>query len=321
VPSALVDWNNNYGDDDDRCVLFHCGNWPVAYAEGAQIGTAPILGSTLGEENTWGALHGRTPAGPCTFARIGTDDTRGALRAYVGEGAFTDDPLDTFGCRAVVRIPRQRDRLARPRMAFCSCNMAGTPARLAASRGGTVGYPPKPMMMSGRIFCISRPDARMPDKIRHAMRRIATGFFPVIVAEGMTVTLLAGKPALNRSARRSVARCTSQPLEMSSCASASAGNRCPPVPPALRSAVLAVSAVMLFRRGEGPERQAANVLAQAFRPAPVERQHETHGNGGRQQRGAAIGDEGKCHSLCRDHLQGHHQPGRDAPSPPPPTPV
>ena len=90
---------------DDRCVLFHCGNWPVRYAPGATIGTAPILGTTLGEERTWGTINGRTPAGPCTFARIGTDDTGGRIRAYVGEGRFTDDPLGTFGCRAVVEVP------------------------------------------------------------------------------------------------------------------------------------------------------------------------------------------------------------------------
>jgi L-fucose isomerase-like protein len=105
LPSALVDWNNNYGEHEDRCVLFHCGNWPVRYAPGATIGTAPILGTTLGEERTWGTINGRTPAGPCTFARIGTDDTEGRIRAYVGEGRFTDDPLATFGCRAVVEVP------------------------------------------------------------------------------------------------------------------------------------------------------------------------------------------------------------------------
>jgi L-fucose isomerase-like protein len=106
LPSALVDWNNNYGDAEDRCVLFHCGNWPVHYAPAATIGTAPILGTTLGEERTWGTINGRTPAGPCTFARIGTDDTEGRIRAYVGEGRFTDDPLGTFGCRAVVEVPQ-----------------------------------------------------------------------------------------------------------------------------------------------------------------------------------------------------------------------
>jgi L-fucose isomerase-like protein len=105
LPSALVDWNNNYGGEENRCVLFHCGNWPVHYAPGASIGTAPILGTTLGEERTWGTINGRAPAGACTYARIGTDDSEGRMRAYVGEGRFTDDPLGTFGCRAVVEVP------------------------------------------------------------------------------------------------------------------------------------------------------------------------------------------------------------------------
>lgn len=103
-PSALVDWNNNYGRDRDRCVLFHCGNWPITYAPKATIGTAPILGSTLGEERTWGTINGRMPPGPCTFARVSTDDLQGRIRAYVGEGRFTEDPLATFGCRAVVQV-------------------------------------------------------------------------------------------------------------------------------------------------------------------------------------------------------------------------
>ncbi len=110
-PSALVDWNNNYGGAKDRCVLFHCGNWPVTYAPKATIGTAPILGSTLGEDRTWGTINGRTPPGPCTFARIATDDLQGRIRAYVGEGRFTDDPLDTFGCRAVVEVDGLRHLL------------------------------------------------------------------------------------------------------------------------------------------------------------------------------------------------------------------
>jgi L-fucose isomerase-like protein len=104
-PSALVDWNNNYGDDPNRCVFFHCGNWAKDFLPDIRIGTAPILGTILGEENTVGALEGRTPAGPVTFGRVSTDDTAGVVSAYVGEGDFTDDPLDTFGTRAVVRVP------------------------------------------------------------------------------------------------------------------------------------------------------------------------------------------------------------------------
>ena len=105
LPSALVDWNNNYGGDDDKCVLFHCGNWPKAFAPDTQVANAPILGSTLGIENTYGAMEGRTPAGPLTYARFTTDDVNGIIRGYVGQGTTTDDELNTFGHRAVAHIP------------------------------------------------------------------------------------------------------------------------------------------------------------------------------------------------------------------------
>jgi L-fucose isomerase-like protein len=110
-PSALVDWNNNYGAADDKCVLFHCGNWAKSFLPDIKVATAPILGSTLGVENTWGALDGRTPASPLTFGRITTDDARGVIRAYVGEGQLTNDDLKTFGNRAVAQVPRLQSLL------------------------------------------------------------------------------------------------------------------------------------------------------------------------------------------------------------------
>lgn len=103
-PAALVDWNNNYGDQQDKCVFFHCGNWAKDFLPDIRIGTAPILGTVLGEANTVGALAGRTPAGPVTFGRVSTDDLTGKIRAYVGEGRFTNDALDTFGTKAVVQV-------------------------------------------------------------------------------------------------------------------------------------------------------------------------------------------------------------------------
>ena len=105
TPSALVDWNNNYGDDPDKCVFFHCGNWARSFLPDISIATAEILGTILGEQRTYGAVAGRVPPGPVSFARVSTDDTRGVIRTYVGEGQLTDDPLDTFGARAVVHIP------------------------------------------------------------------------------------------------------------------------------------------------------------------------------------------------------------------------
>jgi L-fucose isomerase-like protein len=108
-PSALVDWNNNYGSAPDKCVFFHCGNWAKDFLPDIRIGTAPILGTMLGEENTVGALAGRTPAGPMSFGRVGTDDSSGRIRVYLGDGDFTDDVLDTFGTRAVVKIPQLQE--------------------------------------------------------------------------------------------------------------------------------------------------------------------------------------------------------------------
>ena len=103
-PSALVDWNNNYADDETKCVLFHCGNWAKSFLPDITISTAPILGTSVGTENTYGALDGRTPAMPLTYGRISTDDCKGIIKAYVGEGELTNDSLNTFGNRAVAQI-------------------------------------------------------------------------------------------------------------------------------------------------------------------------------------------------------------------------
>jgi L-fucose isomerase-like protein len=107
TPSALVDWNNNYADDPNKCVLFHCGNWAKSFfpENDFVMEYAPILGSTLGDENTYGVVSGRTPAGPFSYARVTTDDRNGVIKAYVGDGMFIDDPMETFGSRALVEVP------------------------------------------------------------------------------------------------------------------------------------------------------------------------------------------------------------------------
>jgi L-fucose isomerase-like protein len=107
-PSALVDWNNNYADEPDKCVLFHCGNWARSFfGPGAvKMRYGEILATVLGQQNTYGTVSATAAAGPMTFARITTDDRHGMIRTYVGEGRITDDPLDTFGSRAVVEIPQ-----------------------------------------------------------------------------------------------------------------------------------------------------------------------------------------------------------------------
>lgn len=104
-PAAIADWNNNFGDDRDKCVLFHCGNFPTETLESAAMGTADIIGTTVGCENTCGAVHGRMKEGAVTYFRLSTDDYNGQVKAYVGQGQALNDPLDTVGCRAVIQVP------------------------------------------------------------------------------------------------------------------------------------------------------------------------------------------------------------------------
>jgi L-fucose isomerase-like protein len=106
-PSALVDWNNNYGDDPNKGVVFHCSNLPrsVFTDEIPVMDYQEIIAGSVGMDNTWGTIYGRVKADPFTYLRISTDDLNGKIIAYVGEGRFTADPVDTFGGYGVVEIP------------------------------------------------------------------------------------------------------------------------------------------------------------------------------------------------------------------------
>jgi L-fucose isomerase-like protein len=116
-PSALVDWNNNFGDDPDKGVIFHCSNLPKdLFVDTGKVRPAmdyqAIIAGTVGKENTYGTVVGRVKAAPFTYLRVSTDDTAGRIRAYIGEGELTDDPLQTFGGYGVVRIPNFQKLLA-----------------------------------------------------------------------------------------------------------------------------------------------------------------------------------------------------------------
>ena len=104
TPAALIDWNNNYGDDPDKCVVFHCSNLPKAVFGEVRMSYQDILSGTVGVENTYGTCVGRIKSGPFTFARVSTDDLAGSVAAYVGEGELTDDPLETFGGIGVAKV-------------------------------------------------------------------------------------------------------------------------------------------------------------------------------------------------------------------------
>ena len=111
TPSALLDWNNNYGSNPDKAVCFHCSNLPRHFFNEVKMDFQQIIAGTVGKENTFGTLDGKVKAGAMTFARFSSDDFAGTIKGYVGEGRFTDDPLNTFGGAGVVEIPRMQDML------------------------------------------------------------------------------------------------------------------------------------------------------------------------------------------------------------------
>ena len=103
--SALLDWNNNFAEDRNNCVCTHCGNFPKSFVRNdLKLGTLGVLGRTLGKVNTFGAVYGKVTKGDFTFFRISTDDTKGAIKAYLGTGEITDDPYGMDGCIAVTKV-------------------------------------------------------------------------------------------------------------------------------------------------------------------------------------------------------------------------
>ena len=81
TPSALLDWNNNYGDDEDKAVTFHCSNLPKSFFQDVKMDSHDIIAGSVGKANTYGTCVGRLAPGPFTFLRVSTDDLDGEIRA------------------------------------------------------------------------------------------------------------------------------------------------------------------------------------------------------------------------------------------------
>ena len=111
-PTICLDWNNNFGDEDDKCILFHCGSVAQSLMAGpGRIVDHAILRNVVGEGNAFGANVGRIRPHDFTFASSLTD--AGKLKFYLGEGEFTSDeiPEDFFGCAGVAHIESLQDVL------------------------------------------------------------------------------------------------------------------------------------------------------------------------------------------------------------------
>jgi len=111
-PSACLDLNNNYGQEDNKCILFHCGESPKSMmTDNGRISDHAILANALEEGGAYGAMVGRIAPAPFTYGNALT--LNGKICFYLGEGRFTDDPIpdDFFGCAGVAEIPNLQDVL------------------------------------------------------------------------------------------------------------------------------------------------------------------------------------------------------------------
>jgi L-fucose isomerase-like protein len=103
--STCLDWNNNYGDDENKCILFHCGPVPqTMMTEKGQVVDHAILESVVGKNQSYGCNVGRIAPMPITFGNLMTEE--GKIKFYLGQGRFTEDPIpeNFFGCAGVAEI-------------------------------------------------------------------------------------------------------------------------------------------------------------------------------------------------------------------------
>ena len=110
-PTACLDWNNNYGEDENKVILFHCG--PVAQSLMAGKGTVTEhkMFAKGDPGSGWGSNEGRIRAFDMTYSNCLTEN--GQLTIYASEGRFTDEPIEEafFGCGGVAEIDDLQEKL------------------------------------------------------------------------------------------------------------------------------------------------------------------------------------------------------------------
>lgn len=92
-PSMLLDVNNNFGKDPNKCILFHCGPVPISMTEGKGTTIEHLMfKKSFGEGSGVGVNKVKIATGPVTVASMRTED--GKLCGFVTEGRLTDDKIE-----------------------------------------------------------------------------------------------------------------------------------------------------------------------------------------------------------------------------------
>lgn len=140
-PVACLDWNNNYEDDDNKCILFHCGPVPSSMmTTPGRISDHAILANAVGKGKGFGCREGRIAPTDFTFGSLAFDS--GRLKFYAGEGRFTNDEIaeDYFGCAGVAEIENLQDVLLHVGREGHRHHVSVTPSRVMAPVREALGY-------------------------------------------------------------------------------------------------------------------------------------------------------------------------------------
>ncbi len=110
-PTTVLDWNNNYGEEENKVILFHCG--PVA--QSLMTGKGLVTSHKMFDKNDpgsgWGCNEGRIRSFDMTMSNCQTID--GKIVIYASEARFTDDLIEEgyFGCAGVAEISDMQDKM------------------------------------------------------------------------------------------------------------------------------------------------------------------------------------------------------------------
>lgn len=110
--AACLDWNNNYGDNENACVLFHCGPTAACLMQKkGRIVDHPMFARVLGKGNGFGCNEGRMKPGVFTCA--GGYTREGKLTFFLDQGRFLKKqlPREFFGCAGIAEFARLQDKM------------------------------------------------------------------------------------------------------------------------------------------------------------------------------------------------------------------
>ena len=109
---GCLDWNNNYGEDLDKCILFHCGPLPMDLMEGpGEVQQHKMLSKSYGQGCSWGLNVGKVKTGTITYSGMRTEN--GEIQFYVGTAEIVDAPVakEFFGVHAVMQTDALQKKL------------------------------------------------------------------------------------------------------------------------------------------------------------------------------------------------------------------